>query len=310
MREKLFDFIVILISLFVLLQLFIRKEIIYSSIIYALNLWVNNLIPSLFPFFIISDILINYNITNYIFDNFKQIIKKVFNISDGMLNIFILSMISGFPSNARNTRSLYDNGTININEANHILIFSHFANPIFIINTIGNFFFHNQKIGIIILISHYLSNFILGIIFRGSKEKYNNYYFIDSNKQFTKIFISSIKKAIDTTITICGIVSVFLVLSTIVVDIGNINGYNAMLVKGVFEITIGIEELSRLNISDCFKAIIASMILAFGGLSVHMQVISQIIDTKINYHYFLVGRVMQMILSGIITYLIYTITSI
>ena len=80
--------------------------------------------------------------------------------------ILLLSMLSGFPSNARNTRILYDTEKISLDEANHILIFSHFSNPIFILTTVGVFFFKNEKLGIIILISHYISNFILGIFFR------------------------------------------------------------------------------------------------------------------------------------------------
>ena len=77
-----------------------------------------------------------------------------------------------------------------------------------------------------------------------------------------------------------------------------------MLVKGLLEITIGIEAVSKLDISILFKMVVASCFLAFGGLSVHLQVMSQLVDTKINYHYFFLGRIWQMILSGIITYVI------
>ena len=73
MKRKIFNMITIIICVFVLIELLIKKEIIYDSVIYALNMWVNNLIPALFPFFIISDILINYNITLYI----PKIIKDI-----------------------------------------------------------------------------------------------------------------------------------------------------------------------------------------------------------------------------------------
>ena len=70
----------------------------------------------------------------------------------------------------------------------------------------------------------------------------------------------------------------------------------------LFEITIGIEALSKLGLNIIYKAVIASCFLAFGGLSVHMQVISQITDTDIKYSYFLVGRLWQTIITGVITY--------
>ncbi len=305
MKEKIFNILIIMVSLFVFLELLIKKVIVYTSVIYALEIWVHSLIPVLFPFFIISDILINYNITDYIPKIIKNSCKYLFNISDNMLTVLLLSMLSGFPSNARNTRTLYDKGLISLAEANHILMFSHFANPVFILTTIGVFFFHNQQLGIIILISHYLSNFILGIIFRngdkfisGSK---NNLLKINS---LGVVLVGSIKKAIDTILLICGILVVFMSLSEILLSIIKVNAYSSMIIKGLFEITIGIEALSKLNITVNYKAILASMMLSFGGISVHMQVLSQITETNIKYIYFFVGRMYQMIISGILTYIL------
>ena len=281
------------------------KDLIYSTIIYALNMWVNKLIPALFPFFIISDILINYNITLYIPKIIKKFCKWLWGITDNMLTILILSLISGFPSNARNTRTLYDKKLISLEEANHILIFSHFSNPIFILITVGLFFLGNELIGIIILISHYISNFILGVFYRNKFNHVNKLEIsINKNQNFGGVLISSIRKSIDTILLICGIVCIFFMLSGIICELFNFNIYNSMLIKGLFEITIGIEALSKINILLRYKAVIASCFLAFGGLSVHMQVISQITDTDINYGYFFLGRIQQLIISGILTYMI------
>ena len=306
MKRKIFNMIIIISTLFILYLVIVKKNLVYDSINYALNIWVNNLIPTLFPFFIISDILINYNFTYYVPKIFKKICKYLFNITDNMITILILSIISGFPSNARNTRTLYDKGLITLDEANHILIFSHFSNPLFILTTISIFFFNDKQVGIVLLISHYLSNFIVGILFR----KYFHHKNVDNNidvknNDFGNAFIGAIKKSIDTILLICGIVTVFMTLSTIIVNTFNLDIYNSMIIKGLLEITIGIEALGKLSLPMIYKAVIASCFLAFGGLSVHMQVVSQIADTKISYKYFFIGRIYQMILSGIITFFIY-----
>lgn len=305
MIRKILNIIVIVVTLFVLYEVVIRKSLVYDSVNYALNIWVKNLIPTLFPFFIISDILINYNFTDYIPNFFRKICKYLFNITDNMITILILSIISGFPSNARNTRILYDKGLISLDEANHILIFSHFSNPIFILTTVAIFFFGDKNIGIILLLSHYLSNFLLGILFRKYFNHSNNSNNVKNFKiDFGSVFVGAIKKSIDTILLICGIVTVFMLLSSIINSTFSFNIYNSMLVKGILEITIGIEALGKLGLSMTYKAVIASCILAFGGLSVHMQVMSQITDTDIKYRYFFIGRLYQMILSGMITYLI------
>ena len=306
MKRKILNIIIIIITLFLLFQIIIKKSLVFNSINYALSIWVNNLIPTLFPFFIISDILINYKFTDYIPKIFRKICKYLFNITDNMITILLLSIISGFPSNARNTRTLYDNGEISLDEANHILIFSHFSNPLFILTTVAIFFFNNKDLGIILLVSHYLSNFILGLLFR---RYFNHNDKLTSNSKVVKndfgnVLIGAIKKSIDTILLICGIVTVFMLLSSIISNTFNFNIYNSMLIKGILEITIGIEALSKLGLSITYKAVIASCFLAFGGLSVHMQVMSQIVDTDIKYKYFFIGRIYQMIISGIITYLI------
>ena len=212
-----------------------------------------------------------------------------------MITILLLSIISGFPSNARNTRTLYNDGMISLDEANHILIFSHFSNPLFILTTVAIFFFNNKNLGIILLISHYLSNIILGILFRKSFNHNDKTDTIkDSKKDFGNVFIVAIKKSIDTILLICGIITVFLLISSIISNTFNFNIYNSMLIKGILEITIGIEALSNLNLSITYKAVIASCFLAFGGMSVHMQVMSQIVDTDIKYKYFFIGRIYQI----------------
>lgn len=305
MNKKIINFMIIISSLLILILTLLNKTLVYESINYSLNLWVKNIIPSLFPFFIITDILINYDITKYIPKFIKNIFKNLFNIGENELTIFLLSILSGFPSNARNTRNLYDKGKIDLYEANHILIFSHFSNPLFVLTTIPIFFFHDESIGIILLVSHYLSNIILGMIIR-KKEKTTDYItnINHSNNKFSEVFINAIKKSINTITTIGGIVTVFLVLSTLISQFLNLNNYNSMLFKGIMEITIGIDSLVKLNLPMIYKLTITSMFLAFGGLSVHMQVINEIMGTEIKYSQFFLGRIVQMIISGIITFII------
>ncbi len=306
MKKKLNNILIIIGTILIFYLIIFRKMLVSSSISYSLNIWIKNLLPTLFPFFIISDILINYNIMAYIPSFFKKSCQAVFNITEGMLQILVLSMISGFPSNARNAKTMYLDGKLTVDEANHILIFSHFANPVFILTTIGIFFFNNQKLGIILLIVHYLSNFILGFIFRWSfkRDEINMTYKDEVGLDFGSVLVKSINKSVDTVLSICGIVTVFYLVSTLLGTLFNLNGINVAIFKGIFEITIGVEALSKLSIPLLYKAIVTSMFLAFGGLSVHLQVKSQLVDTPIDYHYFFIGRMYQAIIAGILTFMI------
>ena len=307
MKNKIINLVVVMVCFVVLMQLLFNKVLIFDTISYSLNIWISSIIPSLFPFFVVSDILINYDVTKYIPKKIRFLFTKLFNVSDNVVTVFFLSMISGFPSNARNTRMMYDMKLIDKNEASHCLMFTHFSNPLFILGTVSTFFFKNEIFGIIILIAHYLSNVILGVIVRNSNTISNINYTVPKSKSqnFPEIFIRAIRNAIDTLLSILGTLTCFLVLSAIIINMLNVNLYDAALLKGILEVTMGLKDLSLLNISDIYKVVIAAMFISFGGLSVHMQVLSFLIDTDISYRCFFVARIFHAIISGGIAYYIY-----
>lgn len=304
--KKYINLLVVIITLFFLIELFINKGLVFNTISFSLDIWVNNLIPSLFPMFILSDILITYNFVKYIPKWFINIFSYLFNVKKDCVLVFFLSMLSGFPSNAKNIRKLYDMNIITSKEASHMLMFTHFSNPLFILGTLAIFFLNNKKLGIIILLSHYLSNFIIGVIVRKlntissntSKEK-------EKNLHFGPVFVNAIKSSIDTLLLILGTLTCFLIMASLIINRFDLNSYNTLLIKSILEITMGLKELSSFNFSDLTKVILSSCILSFGGLSVHMQVISQLIDTYISYKYFFIGRVFQVVISLFLSYFIY-----
>ena len=301
MKTKLINIIVITLSIISLIELLFNRTLVFSTISYSLNLWTTSIIPSLFPFFIISDILIKYNAVNYIPNFIKKYFSKLFNVSDNVFIVFILSMLSGFPSSARCIRTMYDNNMLDEKEASHALIFTHFSNP---------FFLKNEKLGLIILISHYISNIILGITTRKmtvpSKINQSNLK-NNSSINFPKIFISAINNAINTLLMILGTLSCFLVISSLIINKINLDVYTASIFKGILEITMGLESLCSMGIPDIYKVVISTMFISFGGLSVHIQILSFLIDTKISYRQFFIARIFHAIISGIISYLLYII---
>lgn len=307
MKNKLFDMILIISLIILMFSCLIYKTIVFDTISYSLNIWVNTLIPSMFPFFVISDILINYNVDDYIPKFIINIIKKSFNISKNGSSIFLLSLISGFPAGARNIKNYYNKGLINIDEANHLILFTHFSNPIFIMSTVAILFLNNIKYGYIILISHYLGNFIIGILIRNKSSIDNKNYTKEKCicQNFSKILISSIKSSIDTLLLILGTLTSFLIVSSFVIKFLNLPLYEGVILKGILEITMGLKSLSMINISDIYKVVISSMFLSFGGLSIHLQVISQIVDIDIKYFNFLIARIYHSIISGLISYILF-----
>lgn len=307
--KKYSNFFIVIFCTIILLLLFLKKEIVTSTILISLDIWLNTLVPSMFPMFVLSDILISYNFIEYIPNKIVSFISKIFNISNYSVLIIFLSLISGFPSNARTIRSAYDNNLISIKEAEHLLLFNHFANPLFIINTIGYIFLKNTYYGLVILFSHIISNFIIAIIFRKNNilTKINNTTIKDTCQSFGNILSTSIKKSIDTLFSIAGITTLFLILASLITNIFSFNNIYSFIIKGLLEMTIGLSSVVALNTSDIWKVVFSSMIISFGGLSVHLQVISTLDGTNIKYKNYLKGRIYQALIAGIISFIIINI---
>ena len=98
--KKYSNLIIIIITFIFLILILFNREIVSYTIINSFNIWFNTLVPSMFPMFILSDILINYNFIEYIPNKISNIISKIFNINKASVLILFISILSGFPGNA------------------------------------------------------------------------------------------------------------------------------------------------------------------------------------------------------------------
>lgn len=316
MKKYLNSFLILLITVFLTSQVIINSDAVIDSARFSFTIWKDNIFPTLFPFFVASNLLIKYGFVELIGEFLKPVMNKVFKTNGESSFVLILSMLSGFPSSAKYTKELYDNGLINDKEASKLLTFTHFPNPLFVIGTVAFTFIKNRTIGYFILLSIYISNIIIGLIFR-------NYYVSKSdnfkislkraisnmkdrykkNKNFGIILTNTLIESINLLLLILGTISLFLIINKIITNMFGINDFNRAILSGILEMTGGLKYFSLLNIPLSIKAIFSAMILAFGGLSVHTQVYSIIADTKIKYTPYLCARIIHIVLSGVLMYL-------
>lgn len=314
--KKIFINLVILLTVLIIgMEVLIESKSVLESVNFSFSIWKNNIFPSLFPFFVIGNILINLGFPSLIGELLKNIMYKLFKINGTGSFVIILSILSGFPSSAKYTKELLLKGEINDEEATKLLTFTHFSNPLFILGTLSIMFLNNKEIGLSILISHYIGNLFIGLLFgnyyiskkdttkvsiKNALIKMNN---SKTNKSFGQILSESIINSINTLLLILGTVTIFLVLTTIINNNLTIPNYYKTLINGIFEMTQGLKYLSLLKIPVYKQGLIAVFLLSFGGLSVHMQVLSIISDTKIKYFPYFISRILHAAISTLIFFL-------
>lgn len=131
----------------------------------GLTLWAKNVIPSLFPFFIATELLNYTNLPYYLGRLTHRFMRPLFNIPGEGSYAFIMGIISGYPVGAKIVNKFVEEGTCTKQEAERMLAFTNNSGPLFIIGTVGISLFGDATIGIILFITHILACLTVGLIF-------------------------------------------------------------------------------------------------------------------------------------------------
>ena len=299
------NYIYTLILIIIIILLFKYSYIINKSVIDGFYLWLYKVFPSLFIMFILNDIIINTNILNNISKSINPLFNRIFNTSNNSFEVFILSLFSGTPSSAFIIKEMLEKNKLDIGSANKLISFTYFSNPLFLYNILSITF--NKYITIKIILIHYLSNIIIGLLYRN---KYNTININSNNNcknnNILYILPNSIKKSINTLLMILGTIIFYMIITNILLTIINLNNINIVLLKGLLEITQSLNILNIINYKSIIKEIIAISIISFGGMSIHTQVLSLISNTNISYKNFFIGRILH-VLTSTFTYIMCTI---
>ncbi|MDD2446550.1 MAG: sporulation integral membrane protein YlbJ [Tissierellia bacterium] len=299
----------------------------------GLNLWFNLLIPSLYPFIFITDLLVSFGIINSITKYFDPLMVSIFNVPGIGAFPFSMSIMSGYPIGARLTSKLRKERYISKIDADRLISFSSTSGPLFILGTVLIGMMGGPNVSALMIIPHYLGAITVGVIFRFYKRKdslistnnyqYNNRSHLDKealeNKSVGSLIYKSIKDSMESIISIGGFVIIYSVIIDILLSfqlfnslvgvISQLTSIDANIIKGIIagiiEMTNGCEIISNLNIDLIIKVIILNLIIGWGGFSIHSQALSFISSTDISPKIYLISKFLHGIFSAIYTYVLY-----
>lgn len=306
MTKKIIDFFINSLLITIFIFVFIYSKDIKETIIYGINIWLYNLIPSILPFLLISKLMIYNNFFYKINNIFGKYLEHIFNISNNSTFVIILSTITGFPTGSIYIKDLLDKNQISVEEANKLITFTSFSNPLFIISFIGEILLKSKRIGIFIYLIHLLTGLSIGLL---NKNKTFDYKSInkDTNKlSFINRLTKSINESFNILANMLGIILFFLIIISI---INIIMPHNSIMqfINCFLEITTGVINISQYNLSMRLKASLIGAIISFNGLSIHFQIKSIIDNTQIKYCNYLYARILHSLLCFIIIYLLFFI---
>ena len=320
------DLSITIICSLIILQIILAPNICIHYTITGAKLFFNAVFPSLFPFLVVINIIINYDGIHIYSKLLGNIICKPLKLPKECNFALLVSVLCGYPLGARYTCDLYEKNIIDLNTCERLLNIASNASPLFIIGAVGTSMMLNPKIGYILLLSNILSCIFMGFIIPSK----NSYFKIENkssnfpktkaiNTNIGMILKNSIEDALKNSLNIGGFVVIFSVITGIIKDnvifhivftklsliIGCSGTFIEGLLLGMLEITNGCYLIASSNSNLYVKLPVLSFLIAFSGLSIISQVYSYTYKYDVSIKKYIARKFMQGIISSILTIILY-----
>jgi len=326
-----------LILTFILSLVIFPKES-FEGALYGINLWINTILPALLPFFIGSSIMMELGIIKLLGHFLEPIMRPLFNVPGEGAFALAMGLTSGYPVGAKIAASLREQNMCTKAEAERLMSFCNNSGPLFMIGAVGTGIYNNPILGYIILISNYLSAITTGFFFKYYRRDYPKkklektkslsiilrefYTTYKKNRKPIGILLgNAVKDSVNSLLMICGFIVLFSVILKILETIGimyilslpinsiiqifNLHPSLApSIAKGIFEITLASKSISETVAPLYQKIIVTGMIIAWGGLSIHAQVLSIISKTDIKVTPYIIAKIFQGLISSIYSFVL------
>lgn len=312
--------VTIFITLFIILFI-INLNTCMQSTFTGLNLVIKAILPTIFPFSVICNLIIHYDGISFYSNILGPIICKPLKLSNCSSFPIVASLLCGYPLGCKYCCDLYELGCISKEEYLRLLNIASNASPIFLIGSVGAAMLGNIKYGFILLLGNYLAPLIIGFFTKKNTHEFNNSneypLKIDGSYNFGIIIKTSIENAINTTLQVGAFVIIFSIIIGIIKNNSLINiifnnvekllSLSPNSLYGIFlgsiEYTNGCKILTSISSSIIFKLSAISFICSFSGLSIIGQISSFTGKFNVSLKKYSFIKFIQGIISFIITFI-------
>ena len=248
----------------------------------GLALCYNVIIPSLFPFFVLSSLVVELGLAGYLGRLLEGLMRPLFHVSGACASAFALGFIGGYPVGAKTAISLYENGMCTKTEAERLLAFCNNSGPAFILGVVGAGVFASSRVGVLLYLAHAAASI-------------KNSFLSTLNICAFVVFFTVVIQLLIRSGFLPGLAQV---LGTVLAPFGLTPEWAQRLLTGALEISSGVWTLSG-DGTLSGKLILAAFMLGWAGISVHCQVLSFIGGSGLSVGTYLVGKLLHGGLSAL-----------
>lgn len=132
MRRNITGIVIVLLFIIML----VSPKAVFTGASEGLLLWFQIILPTLFPFLLISNLLLVTGNIHYISSALGNLFSRIFSVSANGSFAVITGFLCGYPMGAKTAADLSENGYISKEEGQYLLSFCNNTSPVFILNFI------------------------------------------------------------------------------------------------------------------------------------------------------------------------------
>lgn len=304
--------------LFFFILMFLFPYATYIGASTGLMLWFLNVLPTLLPFIIVSNLMIHLNIAEKISHILYPVLGGLFKVSPNGCYPILLGFLSGLPMGAKGTADLASAGKISRKEGDFLLSMCNNASPIFIMTYIGINQLKLPKIRFHLFALIYCSSIISAIIYRSFQNRhekkvrissYNDNTITIPNSEYRSVRLSfdvmdnSIMNGFEVVTKIGGYIILFSILAQIINKIGTSFSPLKAIAMGILEITTGIDQICKIRINTNTKIVLVSVLTSFGGLSGLAQTKSVLGESRLSIKTYILVKLISALIAMLLSIL-------
>lgn len=267
----------------------------------GLGLCAVTVIPSLFPFMIMSELIVSSGVGVRISRVFAKPMRWLFGVSEAGAAAYFLGIICGFPIGAKTAVSMYDKGIISKRETERLLTFCNNPGSAFVMSAVGVSLLHSYALGIMLYVCVILSSIAIGVIGhlfeRGRKSEAKTVAYCSQNDA-VKAVTDAIQSSALSMLSVCAYVVFF---SAIVGCLGAaISRFSfpeeiLAVIFGFFELSSGVGAAAGLD-GRLSAVLLCALFLGWSGISVHFQIMSVCSGRGLSFKAYFLSKIAQGIL--------------
>ncbi len=257
----------------------------------GIDLCLQTVIPSLFPFFILSSM-----VTGAFTGSKFPISLQLFGIPRGGESLALTGFLGGYPVGAQSIAAAYRSGQLSRDQAERMLGFCNNAGPSFLFGLIAPMF-PDIKFTWLLWGIHIISALLVGMILPKSREN------VSLCPGPAPTLPDALNQSVRTMASVCGWIVLFRVFIAFLDRwfLWMLPTAWRVAVTGLLELSNGCSSLPMID-DVKLRFLICSGILGFGGLCVTMQTVS--VTRGLSLLYYFPGKIMQTVISMLLAWLI------